>query len=194
MSTWLRRLRITASIAYGVTLCAAVAVLVIAFIPRSSVVLDLPSSLLSGLDGVGGVEAGAIVDPDGRLPFSLADPSLAQRLLLLATILPGAALLAEVARRLAALLRTAEAGDPFTADSARELMFIAKLTAFGGLAAWVVAAGALSALAATVLDSGTAIKPEGTPFWPLVIGFVFAAVAQLLARGDEMRTELDAVI
>jgi hypothetical protein len=194
LGTWLRRLRVTASVAYVVTLCASVAVLVIAFIPRSPVVLELPSSLLTGLRGIDGVKSGAVVDPEGAVPFSLTDPSLGQRLLLLATILPGALLIAEIARRLAALLRAAEASDPFTTGTVRELTFIAKLTAFGGLAAWVVASAATSALAATVLDSGTAIKPDGSPFWSLAIGFIFAAVAQLLARGVEMRTELDTVI
>ncbi|NEA32296.1 DUF2975 domain-containing protein [Streptomyces sp. SID13031] len=194
MGTWLRRLRITSTVVFVAVLCATVALLVIAFIPRSPVVLDLPSSLLSGLQGVDGVKSGAVVDPEGTIPFSLTDPSLAQRLLSLATVLPGALVVAEVARRLAALLRAAEASDPFTAGTVRELTFIAKLTAFGGVGAWALASAAMSVLSSTVLDSGTAVKADGSPFWSLAVGFIFAAVAQLLARGVAMRAELDTVI
>lgn len=44
-----------------------------------------------------------------------------QRLLYLATMLPGLALIAEIARKMAKLLRDAQDNDPFTVGTAREL-------------------------------------------------------------------------
>ena len=197
LGIWLRRLRILATIAFVLALCGSVAFLVIAFIPGSPVMLELPTPLLSGLGAIQGVVPGVVVDPDGYIAFSVNDPSLGQRLLNLATILPGQVLSAEIARRLARLLRAAEASDPFTTGTVRELTFIAKLTAFGGLGVWGLASAGMSVLSTTMVDSGSSLElvaSRETPFWWLAIGFIFAAVAQLLARGVATRAELDTVI
>ena len=63
---------------------------------------------------------------------------MGQRLLALLPVLPGLALVAEIARRMRGLLRTAQASDPFTADTARALLSVAKLTALAGLGAWLL--------------------------------------------------------
>ena len=194
LGTWLRRLRGTAQFVYVAALCVAVAVLVISFIPKSPATLELPTAMLSGLDGVGGVVSGVVADPSGVVVFKIADPSLAQRLLHLATILPGLLLVAEVARRMAKLLRAAQDADPFTARTARELTVVAKITAFGGLAVWAVSNVAMWALSATMLSSGAAVEPHRSPLGWLAVGLIFAAFAQLIARGVAMRTELDTVI
>ena len=114
LGTWLRWLRATATFVFIAALCLAVALLVIAFIPGSPVTQELPAAGLTGLDRVGGVTAGVVVDPSGWVPFTIHDPSLAQRLLYLLTVLPGLVLVAEIARRMANLLRAAQASDPFT--------------------------------------------------------------------------------
>src|SRR3954469_20836189 len=101
LGTWLRWLRATATFVFIAALCLAVALLVIAFIPGSPVTQELPSAALTGLDRVGGVTTGVVVDPSGWVPFAVHDPSLAQRLLYLLTVLPGLALVAEIARRMA---------------------------------------------------------------------------------------------
>jgi hypothetical protein len=194
LDIWLRRLRGTAEFVYIAALCVAVPVLVIAFIPKSSVTLELPTALLSGLDGVGGVASGVVVDPAGKVIFKIADPSFAQRMLHLTTILPGLLLVAEIARRMAKLLRAAQDSDPFTAQTARDLTVVAKITALGGLGVCVLSNVAKWALSATMLDSGTAVEPNQSPLGWIAVGLIFAAFAQLIARGVAMRAELDTVI
>jgi Protein of unknown function (DUF2975) len=194
LDKWLRRLQGTATFVYIAALCLAVALLVIGFIPGSPVTLGLPTSLLSGTGGISGVVRGVVVDPAGEIVFKIADPSLAQRMLYLATTLPGLLLVAEVARRMANLLRAAQDSDPFTAQTARELTVVAKLTAFGGLVVWAVSGAAKWVLSATMLESGSAVQPHDSPLGWLAVGLIFAAFAQLIARGVAMRAELDTVI
>jgi hypothetical protein len=194
LGTWLRRLRGTATFVYIAALCLAVAVLVIALIPGSPVTLELPAGSLSGLDGIRGLEPGVVVDPAGGIVFRIADPSLVQRLLYLATMLPGLALIAEIARRMAKLLRDAQDNDPFTAGTARELTAVAKIAAFGGLAAWAVGYVAKWVLSATMLHSAAAIRPDQSLLGWLAVGLIFAAFGQLIAHGVAMRAELDTVI
>ena len=91
LGSWLRWLRATATFVFVAALCLAVALLVIAFVPGSPVTQELPASAVTGLDHVGGVTAGVAVDPSGWIPFTIQDPSLAQRLLYLMTVLPGLA-------------------------------------------------------------------------------------------------------
>ena len=109
LGTWLRWLRATATFVFIAALCLAVAVLVIALIPGSPVTQELPAAALTGFGRVGGVTAGVAVAPSGWIPFTIHDPSLAQRLLYLLTVLPGLVLVAEIARRMANLLRGAQA-------------------------------------------------------------------------------------
>ena len=53
---------------------------------------------------------------------------------------------------------------------------------------------AKSALSATMLRSGVAVQPHSSPLGWLAVGLIFAAFAQLIARGVAMRAELDTVI
>ena len=192
LGTWLRWLRATATFVFIAALCLAVAVLVIALIPGSPVTQELPAAALTGLHGVGGVTAG--VDPSGWIPFTIHDPSLAQRLLYLLTVLPGLVLVAEIAHRMANLLRGAQASDPFTADTARALVAVGKLTAFAGLGAWILSQIAQGVLSWTMLTSSVTFKPHQTPLGWLAVGLIFAAFGQILDRGVTMRAELDTVI
>jgi len=194
LDKWLPRLRGAATFVFIAALCLGVALLVIAFIPGSPVSLPLPTASLSGTGAIGGTVPGVVVDSSGQVLFKIIDPSLAQRLLYLATILPGLVLVAEVARRMAALLRAAQASDPFTAHTARILTQLAKLTAFGGVGVWAISNAAKSALSATMLRSGVAVQPHSSPLGWLAVGLIFAAFAQLIARGVAMRAELDTVI
>jgi hypothetical protein len=191
---WLRWMRGTATFVFIAALCLGVALLVIAFIPRSPVSLGLPASALSGLDAVGGVEPGVALDPAGTVAFTVTDPTLYQRLLFLATLLPGLLLVAEVARRMARLLRAAEETDPFTARTARDLTTVARLTAIAGVGAWAVSSIASSLLSATMLTTGTPVTPYGSPFGWLAVALIFAGFAQLISRGVGMRAELDTLI
>ncbi len=194
LGSWLRWLRAMATFVFIAALCLAVALLVIAFIPGSPVTQDLPASALTGPDRVGGVTAGVVVDPSGWLPFTIQDPSLAQRLLYLMTVLPGLALIAEIARRMANILRAAQDTDPFTANTVRALITVGKLTAFAGLGAWVVSQVAQGVLSWTMLVSPVAFVPHQTPLGWLAVGLIFAAFGQILDRGVAMRAELDTVI
>jgi hypothetical protein len=194
LGTWLRRVRVAATVVYIAALCLAVALLVIGFIPGSPVTLELPTASLSGLGDVRGVVPGVVVDPAGDIVFTVTDSSLVQRMLYAATTVPGLLLVAEVARRMAKLLRAAQNSDPFQAQTARELTVIAKITAFGGVGAWAISNAAKWILSATMLQSGTAVEPHQTPLGWLAVGLIFAAFAQLIARGVAMRAELDTVI
>ena len=194
LGSWLRWLRATATFVFIAALCLGVALLVIAFIPGSPVTQELPASALTGLDQVGGVTAAVAVDPSGWIPFTIHAPSLAQRLLYLMTVLPGLALIAEIARRMAHLLRAAQDTDPFTASTARALVTVGKLTAFAGLGTWVLSQVAQGVLSWTMLASPVPFHPHQAPLGWLAVGLIFAAFGQILDRGVAMRAELDTVI
>jgi hypothetical protein len=194
IGTWLRWLRATATFVFIAALCLAVALLVIAFIPGSPVTQELPATALTGLDQVRGTTAGVAVDPSGWIPFSVHDPSLAQRLLYLLTVLPGLAVIAEIARRMANLLRDAHARDPFTDSTARALVAVGKLTVIAGLSTWLLSQIAQAALTGTMLTSSLAFKPHQAPLGWIAVGLIFIAVGRILDRGVAMRTELDTVI
>jgi hypothetical protein len=134
------------------------------------------------------------VDPSGAIVFNVIDASLAQRLLYLATTLPGLVLIAEIARRMAKVLRAAQDSDPFTAGTARDLTSVAKITAVGGLGVWAVAYVAKWALSATMLQSAPAVWPDLSLLGWLGVGLIVAAFGQLVAHGVAMRAELDTVI
>lgn len=194
LGRWLRRLRGTATFVFVAALCLAVALLVIAAIPGSPVLLALPTDLLTGWDRLGGVAPGVVVDPSGEVAFTVTDPSLAQRLLYAATTLPSLVLVAEIARRMARVLRAAQDSDPFTAWTAGQLTLIAKITAFGGVGVWAVNNVAEWTLSATMLDSAAAVAAHQSLAGWLAVALIVAAFAQLVARGVAMRAELDAVI
>ena len=194
LGKWLGWLRATSTFVFIAALCLAVAVLVIAFIPGSPVTQELPSSALTGLDRVGGVTAGVVVDPSGWVPFTVHDPSLGQRLLALLPVLPGLVLVAEIARRMANLLRAAQASDPFTASNARALLTVGKITALGGLAVWLLSEVGQGLLSRTMLIEPVTFKPNQSPLGWLAVGLIFAAFAQIIDRGVSMRAELDTVI
>jgi hypothetical protein len=192
--SWLRWLHATATFVFIAALCLAVALLVIAFIPGSPVIQELPAAALTGPNQVGGVTAGVTVDPSGWIPFTVKSPSVAQRLLYLMTVLPGLALIAEIARRMAKLLRAAQATDPFTASTARALIAVGKLTAFAGLGTWVLSQVAQGLLSWTMMVSPVPFLPHQTPLGWIAVGLIFAAFGQILDRGVAMRAELDTVI
>ena len=194
LGTWLRWLNATATFVFIAALCLAVALLVIAFIPGSPVTQDLPTSALTGLNRVGGVTAGVTVDPSGWIPFTVQDPSPGQRLLHLLTVLPGLVLVAEIARRMAGLLRLARASDPFTTTTAQALASVGKLTAFAGLGAWILSQVAQGVLCLTMLNSPETLQPHRSPFGWLAVGLIFAGFGLILDRGVAMRAELDTVI
>lgn len=191
---WLGRLRAVSTFVYIAALCLAVALLVIAFVPGSPVTLALPTAELSGTARLDGIVNRVVLDPAGEIVFKVTDASLGQRMLHLATVFPGLLLVAEVARRMRKLLQVAQSSDPFTAWTATELMLLAKITALGGLGVWAVSNVAKWALSATMLESGAAVAPHDSPLGWLAVGLIFAAFAQLIARGVAMRDELDTVI
>ena len=122
------------------------------------------------------------------------DPSLVQRLLSLAMVLPGLLLVVEIARRLRHLLRAAQVSDPFRADTAHALTLVAKVTAVGGVAVWAVGQASQGLLAASVLTSPVPFRPQESPLGWLAVALILAGFGQLLGRGVAMRAELDTVI
>jgi hypothetical protein len=93
------------------------------------------------------------------------------------------------------LLLSAQRTDPFTAQTARDLTAVAKITAAGGIAVSVVAALAGWALSDTMLTNGSQLTMSSSSVlgW-LAVGLIFAGFAQLISRGVDMRAELDTVI
>lgn len=194
LDTWLRWLRGTATFVAIAALCLSVALLVIALVPGSPVTQDLPAGVLTRLSSVGGVTAGASPDPSGWIPFTVSDPSLAQRLLYLLTLVPGLLLIGEIARRMANLLRAAQARDPFMPATVRALLGLAKLTAFGGLGTWAVSEVMQGLLVETMVRSAPTFTPHGSPLGWLAVGLIFAGLGRILDRGVAMRAELDMVV
>jgi hypothetical protein len=194
LTTYLKWLRAAATFVFVAALCLSVAPLSLTFVPGSPVRAELPARALSGFDGVGGIEGGVSLAKAGWVPFTVDDPSLVQRLLFLLTVLPGLLVIAEVARRLAAVVRTAQASDPFTTATSRALISIGRLTVLAGLGAWVVSTVARAVLADTMLDSSAHLRPHHSPLGWLVVGAILAGFGLILDRGVEMRAELDTVI
>lgn len=194
LGSWFGWLRVTAIFVFIAALCLAVASIVIAFIPGSPVDQELSAAALAKVGPVIGVGAGVVVDPSGWISFTVHDPSLAQRLLHLLAVLPGLVVVAEIGRRLNTLLQMAQASDPFTAATARALISLAKLTAFGGVGAWIVSQVAQGVLTMSMLDSTPTLKPHGTPAGWLVVALIFAGFGHILKRGMTMRAELDTFI
>jgi hypothetical protein len=158
------------------------------------VIQELPSTTLGTTAPGGAVAVGVAVDPAGWVPFTIHDATLAQRLLYLLTVLPGLALIAEIARRMAGLLRVAQAADPFTATTARALVTVGKLTALAGLAVWLLSQVAQGALSGTMLATSTTFRPHQSPLGWIAVGLIFVAIGTILDRGVAMRAELDTVI
>jgi Protein of unknown function (DUF2975) len=194
LDAWLRRCHAAATFIFIAALCLAGALVVIAFIPGSPVTQALPADALSGFDHVGGVTSGAVVQASGWVPFKVLDPSLTDRLLFMLTQVPGLLLIAEVARRMAKLLRGARDSDPFTLDNVRALATLGKLTAFVGVGTWVVSQIAQGVLSARMLSSAPTYQPHHAPLGWLAVGLIFAAFSLILDRGVAMRAELDTVI
>jgi hypothetical protein len=194
LDTYLKWLRATATFVFIAALCVSVALVVIAFVPGSPVREALPARSLTGFDGVGGVDSGVLLASSGWVPFTVDDPSLGQRLLFLLTVLPGLLVIAEVARRLAAVVRTAQGSDPFTATTSRALLSIGRLTVIAGLGAWAVSQVAGAVLAHTMLASSTPLRPHHSPLGWLVVGVILTGFGLIVDRGVEMRAELDTVI
>jgi hypothetical protein len=192
---WLAVSRATATFVQWAALALVVAVVAIAIAPKSPVRLDISMRQLSGPVQVAGTTPGVTVDPASRIMFKFTDPSFALRMLNLGTTVPGLLLVAEIARRMAKLLRAAQLLDPFTARTARELTVVAKITALGGLGVWAVANVSRWVLSSYVLVSGTDVSLlHQSPLGWIGAGLIIAGFAQVLARGVAMRTELDAVI
>ena len=119
-----------------------------------------------------GVDPSTTIDPNGFVAFAIAEAALEQRLLLVMTMLPGLLLIADLARRMARLLRHVATNDPFTTRTARELSAPAKVTAFGGLGVWVAGIIARWALSATVLDGRAAVSPHRSVLGWLAVALV----------------------
>ena len=194
LDTYLKWLRAIATFVFVAALCLSVALVVIALIPGSPVREELPARALSGFDGVRGVDPGVSLTRSGWVRFAIDDPSLGQRLLYLLSVLPGLLVVAELARRLAAVVRTAQESDPFTLATSQALLSIGRLTVLAGLGAWAVSQVARAALAHTMLDSSTPLRPHHSPLGWLVVGLILTGFGLIVDRGVAMRTELDTVI
>jgi hypothetical protein len=194
-SNWLAVSRATATFVQWAALALVVAVVAIGIAPKSPVKLDISMLRLSGPVHVAGAAPGVTVDRAGRLMFKFTDPSFALRMLNLGTIVPGLLLVAEIARRMAKLLRSAQHSDPFTAGTVRELNRVAKITALGGLVAWAAASVTRWVLSSYVLVSGTDVSLlHRSPLGWVGAGLIIAGFGQVVARGVAMRSELDTVI
>jgi Protein of unknown function (DUF2975) len=194
-TNWLGRTRGAAVFIQWASLSLAVAVVVIGIAPKSPVLLDVSVARLANFDRIGGVASNVRIDQAGRLALRLIDASFSVRMLNLGTTVPGLVLIAEIARRMAKLLRRAERNDPFTDETSRELSRVAIVAAVGGIAVWAIASVVRWQLSSYVLTSGRdASLLEGSPVGWLGTGLIIAAFGQVVRRGVAMRTELDAVI
>ncbi len=172
----------------------AVALVVIAAAPRSPVTVDLGASRVSGLQTIEGTVPGVAVDRSARVLVRFVDPPIGLRLLHLGVVLPGLLLVAEIARRMATILRRAVDHDPFTPATARDLRRVAALTAIGGTLVAVIEYAAKLTLSSQALVTGLDRSFEFSPVGWLAVALMVAAFAQLVARGASLRHELATVI
>ncbi len=192
---WLTVSRGAAAVVQWTALALVVALIVIGLAPGSPVRLDLAVERLSGLGGLGGVSPGVEVDPTGRVAVEIAEPSFRLRMLNLGTPVPGLLLVAEIARRMGRLLRSAVDADPFTTEMVDGLNRVAAITALGGIGASVVAGVSRWLLSSHVVVSGSDLSLlRQSPAGWLGAGLIIAGFGQILARGVSMRAELDRVI
>lgn len=189
-------LRMLGALATLVAVGAAVlvvVVVVVAMLPGATVGVRLPASALPGLERVGGVGPGVLLDPTGLVSVQVGNPALEQQLLDLATVLPGLLLVIIIASDLARLLRSARSADPVSVETARMLLRIGRVAVLGGLAVTALDAGANWWLVRDLTGAGAFRANGSLPAW-LAFGFGCAVAGRLMARAVAVRAGLDVVV
>ncbi len=133
--------------------------------------------------------------PPAGFPSPCTTPRSHSGSLYLLTVLPGLVLVAEIARRMANLLRIAQVRDPFTAvhrASAVDPRQAHRLRRAGHLGR--SARSRRGCCPRRCWTSQTTYKPHQSPLGWLAVGLIFAAFGRILDRGVAMRAELDTVI
>lgn len=189
---WLWRLGALVEFAYAVT-ALAVVVAVPIFLIRPFVIVDVAVGRFGDLGVLPGMAAGAAAAGSGDIDVVLRDPSVLQRLCQLGLFLPTALVVLAGTHLLHRLLQRARTQDPFCDETVRTLSRLALLCAVGGSAAVVVQEICRSILSTAVFATG-AQWPKPLPLAWLAAGMGLAAVAQVIARGVDLRSELDRVV
>jgi len=141
------------------------------------------------LDAVGTSYGAAAYD------VTLADPTVAQRLLDLAPGLLTVALLATGSLLIVAVMRTIAAGDPFVAANVRRMRQLAALLLVGPFFAFFLSMSVHGALLGDVDLGGLALLAVLDIPWPwFVAGMVVALLAEAFKAGSRLRDDVDGLV
>lgn len=124
---------------------------------------------------------------------AIHDPTPAQALWYLGTVVPSTIGLLAALFMLLRLLTGARRANPFTRETVRRLRWLAAVVLVGGSLASVLESVATLGLSEG-LKPGTIAGQWDVPVLWLFAGFGVMAVAEVVARGCAMREELDEVI
>ena len=141
------------------------------------------------LDAVGTSYGAAAYD------VTLADPTVAQRLLDLAPGLLTVALLATGSLLIVAVMRTIAAGDPFVARNVRRLRQLAAVLLVGPFFTFFLSMSAHGALLGDVDLGGLPLSAHlDIPWAWFIAGLVVALLAEAFKTGSRLRDDVDGLV
>jgi Protein of unknown function (DUF2975) len=200
---WLRELRGVLLVAAIVSAAFTIASAVIT-VTGGSFAVGVPAREVLDTGTVHGLPAGVAVDPDLNLYLRVSAPNAEQRLLAMVATAPQYLLTTTMLLLLWRLVSRATRQQPFTAGIARRLHVLGWLAVVGGPAVYAIGFVARFALSSTVTASGaaaatlaastTTVGDLATPAIWLLAGFAFLAIAEIVRRGQALRSELDEVV
>jgi Protein of unknown function (DUF2975) len=182
------------------------AVQLVALARTGQVTVQVPTGyrLAPGPDGV---PPDVLIDPGGTFQTYIREPTTTQTLLFELTRLPTLVAFLLTLALVWHLVRKARQQEPFTAATVRRLRMLAVAVMASQILAGLAEDGARTALLASVAPHAVMPPLSASTLWwwllaglghlasPwLLLGFGFLAVAELINRGQRMRTELAEVI
>ena len=139
---------------------------------------------------------GAIHDGVVTMELLLKDPTLGERLVQAIPGLLGGAASITVALLLFQLLRTTQAGDPFTRRNVRRINTLALVVGLGGTLAQLAQEAADNALytSGRLPKTDTMIFEMTLPLMPLVVMMVIFLIGETFRRGVKLRDDVEGLV
>lgn len=156
-----------------------------------------PSVPLTGVElekGSSGLLSGVTVQPGGRVPLLLENPTTKQATLTLLSYVPRAAVYFIFFGLLRRLVRAVRQGDPFTPATARRLRFLGRFLIGGALLAALAETILLGLLGGAVTTQQVSTVDFDIPGYALISGFGVLVIAEVVRRGVAMREALEGTI
>ena len=139
---------------------------------------------------------GATHDGNATMDLLLKDPTLGERLVQALPEFLVAALTIAVAWLLFRLLRSTQAGEPFTKRNVRRINTIALIVGLGGVMGQLAQAIADNAIQTTGRLPGRVDLTLGATFTPLplVVMLVIALIGEVFRRGVQLRDDVEGLV